>query len=130
MEQFLNFQVIWDNFTYFMIGRFPNGPLGGVGLTIYLAVVSCILSFFGGLILGLLSISRHRWIAWPMLRMPYVLMALLLMQGFLIPRWRLRLSLHMLMLCYTTALYEFSCTAPRQKVNSRIYRQEFFWQNV
>jgi len=65
MEQFLNFQVIWDNFTYFMIGRFPNGPLGGVGLTIYLAVVSCILSFFGGLILGLLSISRN-----PLLRQP------------------------------------------------------------
>lgn len=68
MEQFLNFQVIWDNFTYFMIGRFPNGPLGGVGLTIYLAVVSCILSFFGGLILGLLSISRN-----PLLRQPAML---------------------------------------------------------
>lgn len=68
MEQFLNFQVIWDNLTYFMIGRFPNGPLGGVGLTIYLAVVSCILSFFGGLVLGLLSISRI-----PYLRQPAML---------------------------------------------------------
>ena len=68
MEQFLNFQVIWDNLTYFMIGRFPNGPLGGVGLTIYLAVVSCILSFFGGLVLGLLSISRT-----PYLRQPAML---------------------------------------------------------
>ncbi len=52
MEKFLDFTVIADNFTYFMFGRFPNGPLGGLGLTIYLAVVSCILSFFGGLILG------------------------------------------------------------------------------
>lgn len=60
-----NFQVIADNFTYFMIGRWPDGPLGGVGLTIYLAVISCILSFFGGLFLGLLSISRHRWVSWP-----------------------------------------------------------------
>ena len=51
MEQFFNISVITDNFTYFMIGRFPHGPLGGVGLTLYLAVVSCILSFFGGLIL-------------------------------------------------------------------------------
>ncbi|NJD91941.1 MAG: amino acid ABC transporter permease, partial [Geobacter sp.] len=65
MDGFLNFQVISDNFTYFMIGRFPTGPLGGLGLTIYLAVVSCILSFVGGLVLGLLSISRHRWIALP-----------------------------------------------------------------
>ena len=65
MGDFLNFQVIADNFTYFMIGRYPNGPLGGLGLTLYLAVVSCILSVFGGLILGLLSISKHAWIRWP-----------------------------------------------------------------
>jgi polar amino acid transport system permease protein len=56
----LDFHVIWDNLTYFFIGRYPHGPLGGVALTFYLAVVSCILSFFGGLILGLLAISRVR----------------------------------------------------------------------
>ena len=65
MDGFLNFQVIFDNFTYFMVGRFPHGPLGGVGLTIYLATVSCILSFFGGLLLGLLSLSRSRAISYP-----------------------------------------------------------------
>jgi len=67
MEQFFNISVISDNFTYFMIGRFPHGPLGGVGLTLYLAVVSCILSFFGGLILGLLSISRFPVVRYPVL---------------------------------------------------------------
>lgn len=67
MEPFLNFSVISDNFTYFMIGRFPHGPLGGVGLTLYLAVVSCILSFFGGMILGLFSISRFPFIRYPTL---------------------------------------------------------------
>ena len=65
MEQFFNTSVITDNFTYFMIGRFPDGPLGGLGLTIYLAVVSCILSFFGGMILGLLSISHYKWVRLP-----------------------------------------------------------------
>lgn len=65
MEQFFNTSVITDNFTYFMIGRFPEGPLGGLGLTVYLALISCILSFFGGMFLGLLSISRHRWIRLP-----------------------------------------------------------------
>jgi polar amino acid transport system permease protein len=63
----MDFQVIADNFTYFMIGRFPDGPLGGLGLTIYLAVASCILSFFGGLFLGLLSISRFAWVRYPAL---------------------------------------------------------------
>jgi polar amino acid transport system permease protein len=48
-----------------MIGRFPEGPLGGVGLTLYLAVVSCILSMFGGLILGLLSLTKNRLINYP-----------------------------------------------------------------
>ncbi|MDD2365306.1 MAG: amino acid ABC transporter permease [Desulfuromonadaceae bacterium] len=67
MEHFLDFSVISDNFTYFMIGRFPHGPLGGVGLTMYLAVVACILSFFGGLILGLLSISRFYFVRYPAL---------------------------------------------------------------
>lgn len=60
-----NFSVISDNIVYFMIGRFPDGPLGGVGLTLYLAVVSCLLSFLGGLVLGLLSISRRAWIRIP-----------------------------------------------------------------
>jgi polar amino acid transport system permease protein len=61
----LDFHVIANNFTYFMIGRYPNGPLGGLGLTIYLAVVSCVLSLFGGLVLGLLSISQRRMIRIP-----------------------------------------------------------------
>jgi len=65
MEEALNFQVVIDNFTYFMIGRYPSGPLGGLGLTMYLAVISCILSFFGGLILGLLSLSRFAVIRYP-----------------------------------------------------------------
>jgi polar amino acid transport system permease protein len=67
MDKFFNISVITDNFTYFMIGRFPHGPLGGVGLTLYLAVVSCILSFFGGMILGLLSISRFTLVRYPAL---------------------------------------------------------------
>jgi polar amino acid transport system permease protein len=64
VEGALNFQVVWDNLSYFFIGRYPKGPLGGVGLTLYLAVVSLILSFLGGLFLGLLSISRNRPVRW------------------------------------------------------------------
>jgi polar amino acid transport system permease protein len=60
MQAGLDFTVIWKNITYFFIGRFPHGALGGISLTLYLAVVSCILSFFGGLILGLLAISNNK----------------------------------------------------------------------
>ena len=56
-----DFTVVGKNLTYFMIGAYPHGPLGGLALTLYLAVVSCILSFLGGLILGLLCVS-HNWV--------------------------------------------------------------------
>jgi polar amino acid transport system permease protein len=60
----LDFTVVWRDLPYFFLGRYPKGPLGGVGLTLYLAVVSLILSFIGGLILGLLSVSRNRLVKW------------------------------------------------------------------
>jgi polar amino acid transport system permease protein len=60
----LDFNVIRENLLYFFIGRYPHGPLGGVALTFYLAVVSLVLSFIGGLILGLLSISHNRAVKW------------------------------------------------------------------
>lgn len=65
MEFLGNFKVIGDNIVYFMVGRWPEGPLGGIGLTLYLAVSSCILSFLGGLVLGLLSVSRRKLVSMP-----------------------------------------------------------------
>lgn len=62
-----DFSVISTNIVYFMVGRFPHGPMGGVLLTIYLAVASCLLSFVGGLVLGLLSVSHRRWVQMPVM---------------------------------------------------------------
>jgi len=60
MNPEFDFSVISDNLTHFFIGTYPNGPIGGIVLTLYLAFVALILSFFGGLILGLLCVSSHR----------------------------------------------------------------------
>ncbi|MCL5966867.1 MAG: amino acid ABC transporter permease [Deltaproteobacteria bacterium] len=60
----LDVSIIRDNLLYFFIGRYPHGPLGGVALTFYLAIVSLVLSFLGGLILGLLSVARNRAVKW------------------------------------------------------------------
>lgn len=62
MGSWLDFSIISKNLTYFLIGAYPHGPLGGLALTLHLAVVSCVLSFFGGLVLGLLSINHNRFI--------------------------------------------------------------------
>lgn len=64
MEQFFDLAVITDNFTYFMVGRWPHGPLGGLGLTLYLAAVSCFLSFLGGLALALMGLARNPILRW------------------------------------------------------------------
>lgn len=65
MDSIIDFSVITNNFLQFMIGRYPNGPLGGLALTLMLALISVLLSIIGGLILGLLCISRNKYIRLP-----------------------------------------------------------------
>ncbi len=36
----MDFSVISDNLEYFLIGAYPNGPLGGAALTLVLSVLS------------------------------------------------------------------------------------------
>ena len=67
METGFDFSVIWNNMAHFMIGRYPSGPIGRVVLTLYLAVIGLILSFFGGLILGLMCVAHSRFIRYPTL---------------------------------------------------------------
>ncbi len=61
----LDFSVIANNWVFFLIGRYPHGPMGGLVLTLGLALGSVALSAFGGLLFGLLAVSERRWIRWP-----------------------------------------------------------------
>jgi polar amino acid transport system permease protein len=58
LEQFANWK-------FYLIGLYPLGELGGLLLNILMAVVSLILSFFIGCILGLGRISRRYYIHYP-----------------------------------------------------------------
>ena len=67
MDGWFGFQVIWENIEHFLVGRYPSGPIGGLALTIWLAVVSCALSIVIGIFAGLLCVSQNRFIRYPVL---------------------------------------------------------------
>ena len=57
--------LIQDYWLYFLVGRYPEGPLGGLALTVVLASLALVLSLPLGLLLGLARLSP-----WPLLRWP------------------------------------------------------------
>jgi len=62
----VNWNVVWKNFDYFLIGAYPNGPLGGMALSIVLALGGIFGAFWLGLLFGLMRMSKNpviRWIA-------------------------------------------------------------------
>jgi polar amino acid transport system permease protein len=55
-------QTYW---LYFLIGQYPNGPLGGLALTVLLASLALLLALPLGVALGLARVSPYRAIRWP-----------------------------------------------------------------
>ncbi|WP_236234628.1 amino acid ABC transporter permease [Pseudomonas tohonis] len=49
----MDFSVILDNLDYFLLGAWPDGPLGGAALTLLLSALSGIASALLGLVLGI-----------------------------------------------------------------------------
>ncbi|EKU31567.1 glutamate transport membrane-spanning protein [Alcaligenes sp. HPC1271] len=49
----MDFDVIYDNLLYFLVGAYPHGPLGGAALTLLLSVLSAGLSAVLGLAFGI-----------------------------------------------------------------------------
>jgi len=48
----MDFSVIGNNLSYFLLGAWPNGPLGGAALTVILSAISAIASGVLGFVLG------------------------------------------------------------------------------
>lgn len=64
--------VIHDYWLYFLVGRYPEGPLGGLALTVLLASLALVLSLPVGLLLGLARISPWRALRWPVTALIHV----------------------------------------------------------
>jgi polar amino acid transport system permease protein len=58
-------ELIQDYWLYFLVGQYPNGPLGGLSLTILLSAAALLLAMPLGLVLGVARVSPYRAIAWP-----------------------------------------------------------------
>ena len=57
---------------YFLVGQYPNGPLGGLALTLVLAALALVLALPVGVILGLAGVSAFRALRWPVTALVYV----------------------------------------------------------
>lgn len=57
---------------YFLIGRYPEGPLGGLALTLALATLGLLLALPLGLVLGLGRVSPWRAVRWPVTALVFV----------------------------------------------------------
>jgi polar amino acid transport system permease protein len=64
---FSNWGIVWKNFDYLLIGAYPQGPLGGLAMSIVMAVIGIFGAFWIGLAVGLMRLSRRRWLSWPAL---------------------------------------------------------------
>jgi polar amino acid transport system permease protein len=65
-------EIIQTYWLYFLVGQYPNGPLGGVALTVALAALALALAMPFGLLLGLARVSPFRAIRWPVTTLVYV----------------------------------------------------------
>ncbi|NMQ06541.1 amino acid ABC transporter permease [Candidatus Accumulibacter phosphatis] len=50
---------------YFLVGQYPHGPLGGLALTLILAVLGLLFAFPLGLVFGIARVSPWRCVRWP-----------------------------------------------------------------
>ena len=61
----MHWDIVWNNFDYFLIGAYPEGPLGGMAMSILLAIGGVFGAFWLGLLFGLMRLSKKKWIKWP-----------------------------------------------------------------
>lgn len=65
-------ELIDTYWVYFLVGRYPHGPLGGLSLTLLLASAALVLALPLGLVLGVGRVSPWRTLRWPVTAMVFV----------------------------------------------------------
>ena len=65
-------ELLQDYWLCFLVGRYTEGPLGGLALTVLLASLALVLSLPFGLLLGLARLSPWRLLRWPVAALIHV----------------------------------------------------------
>lgn len=65
-------ELLQSYWVYFLVGQYPEGPLGGLALTVVLSVSALLLALPVGLVFGLARLSPRRWLRWPVTCLVYV----------------------------------------------------------
>ena len=65
-------ELVQGYWLYFLVGQYPEGPFGGLTLTILLSLLALLLASPLGLLLGLARISERRWLRWPVTVLIYI----------------------------------------------------------
>ena len=65
-------EIVQTYWLYFLIGQYPNGPLGGLALTLILAACGLVLALPLGIAFGLARVSPWRWLRWPVTAFVFV----------------------------------------------------------
>jgi polar amino acid transport system permease protein len=65
-------ELIDTYWLYFLVGQYPNGPLGGLALTVLLATLGLLLGLPLGVVLGIGRVSPYAWIRRPITALVFV----------------------------------------------------------
>ena len=65
-------ELIDTYWLYFLVGQYPQGPLGGLSLTLLLAALGLLLALPLGVLLGLARVSPFRALRWPVTALVFV----------------------------------------------------------
>jgi polar amino acid transport system permease protein len=65
--------ILRDYGLYFLVGPFPQGPLGGLALTVLLGALALLLALPLGVLLGLARVSPYRALRWPVTALVFVI---------------------------------------------------------
>jgi polar amino acid transport system permease protein len=65
-------ELIRNYWLYFLVGQYPDGPLGGLALTLLLGATALLLALPVGVLLGLARASNRRAVRWPAGTLVYI----------------------------------------------------------